>query len=133
MSDDTALTDRGELLHRQVHPHFIDDGHIGTQAFKPTTKDESELSISLGSLSTAEEAFVLYTTGYELPSAGVWSVTVEECGRLGLLARPDPLENPVLDSAHGFIDFRETSRKECGRLAKRLAAFARERGCQYSP
>lgn len=74
------LTDGDELLHRQVHPSFLQQGPVGSQAFRPTTKDQGQLSVSRGAMATAAEAFLLYTTELNLPSGGVWSVSVAECG-----------------------------------------------------
>lgn len=133
MSDESPLIDGQELLHRQVHPAFVQDGRVGSQAFKPTPKDQGMLSVARGSLSSAEEAFVLYTTRLELASAGVLSVTVAECEGVALKAFPDPLTEPVEDPAHAFIDFRPCKTSHIEKLAKRLAAMARDRGWQYQP
>lgn len=125
------LTNEDELLHRQVNPAFIQNGRVGSSAFKPTSKDEGQLSVSRDSVSSAEQAFIKFTQERGLKSAGVWSVTVGECSELKLAAFPDPLLEPVSDPAHAFVDFRAQASKGAERLAKRLAAFARERGCQY--
>lgn len=44
-TDPVPLSDAGELLHRQVHPNWIRDGRITSQAFRPTKKDDNKLSI----------------------------------------------------------------------------------------
>jgi hypothetical protein len=59
---DEILTDTEEMLFRQVHPSWVDDGVPSSQASIPTKKDEGELSIARGSLTTAEAAFKNYTT-----------------------------------------------------------------------
>jgi len=128
---EAPLDDPDELLHRQVHPSFVQHGRVGSQAFRPTQKDEGKLSISRGSCCTAEQAFLLYTRDRDLASAGVWSVTVAECRTLDLAAHAEPLDEPVVDDAHGFIDFRGLSGTLVTRLAKRLASLARDRGCQH--
>ncbi len=81
MRDDKPLSDPDELLHRQVHPAFIRNGRVGSQAFKPTPKDEGKLSVSRGAIASAQQAFLLYTEELKLPSAGAWSVSVAECSR----------------------------------------------------
>jgi len=132
MSDE-LLEDVDELLHRQVHPSFLQKGRISSQAFRPTPKDEDQLSVSRGSMTTAEDAYALYTEEKELESAGVWSVTVGECQTVDLKSYYQPAEEPVHDPAHGFIDFRGLTSNAKEKRSKRLAAMARARGCQFAP
>ena len=72
------LDDPEELLFRQVPPSWVDDGEPTSQAFRPTKKDEGELSVALGSLTTPEGAYVHHTLVLKLQSAGTWAVTVAE-------------------------------------------------------
>jgi hypothetical protein len=122
------LTDSDELLFRQVHPSWVDDGVPTSQAFTPTPKDEGELSIARGSLTTSDAAFKHYTTVEKLASAGTWAVTVGEANGAGLESFDD--DRPEL-LAHGFVDFRGLGRKEAKRKAMVLAARARERGRMF--
>ena len=41
---EVELVDPSEVLRRQVHPTFMDDGQPSSQAFVPTKKDEGKLS-----------------------------------------------------------------------------------------
>jgi hypothetical protein len=97
MSDEPQepLSDDTELLFRQVNPGFVRDGRIGSQAFRPTPKDQRMLSVARGALTTAEAAFVRHTECLKLSSAGTWAVTVGECAELGLPARPDEITTGV--------------------------------------
>lgn len=124
------LADAAELLHRQVHPSFLRDGRVSSQAFSPTPKDEGGLSVSRGALVSAEEAYQRHTAGRELKSAGVWSVTVEECGEVGLWAYADAEPE---DDAHALVDFRGLSKGQTEQKAKRLAELARRRGRLHPP
>lgn len=124
----TRLTDPDEVLFRQVHPSWVDDGVPTSQAFTPTPKDEGELSIALGSLTTAEAAFKHHTTVLKFASAGTWAVTVGEADDAGLESFDD--DQPDL-LAHGFVDFRGLGRKEAKRRGMLLAASARARGRLY--
>ena len=45
------------LLLRQIHPSFIQQGRVTSQAFRPTPKDEMKLSVYDGDQMTPEEAF----------------------------------------------------------------------------
>lgn len=124
----TLLTGQDEVLYRQVHPSWLDDGVPTSQAFTPTPKDKGELSIARGSLTTPEGAYKHYTTVLELASAGTWAVTVGEATDAQLESLSDPLHN---DPAHGFVDFRGLSKNEAKRRGMRLAASARARGRLY--
>ena len=45
------------LLLRQIHPSFIQAGHITSQAFRPTPKDQNKLSVYDGDQISAEDAW----------------------------------------------------------------------------
>jgi hypothetical protein len=127
-SGETPLTDLAELLFRQVHPGWVDDGVPSSQAFAPTSKDEGELSVARGSMTTAEAAYKHYTAVQQMQSAGTWAVTVGEAAALELTSFDAP-EPDV--PAHGFIDFRELGRKQSEKKGRLLAARARARGRLY--
>lgn len=130
------LKDPEEQLFRQVHPNFVRDGRPSGQAFRPTKKDESKLSVSRSALTTAKAAFELYTQKLELASFGVWAISVGECGAEGLAVLSDPLESPpskVADPSHAVVDFSGISNSQADARGLRLRRRATERGCLYSP
>lgn len=130
ISSESRLTSAPELLHRQAHPAFIRDGRISSAAFRPNSQDNGRLSVSRDSIVSAEEAFRRYT-GRGRDSCGVWSVTVGECNSLGLEAYEDGLAD---DPSHALVDFQPLpSKKQFEKVADKLAALARQRGCQYTP
>jgi hypothetical protein len=97
------LRDRTELLLRQVHPNFFQDGEPMNQAFRPTKADEGQLSVDRSSATDAEKSFVRHTETFGLKSVGVWGLLVGEVMDGGLETIQDEFpENP----AHCFIDFR---------------------------
>jgi hypothetical protein len=122
------LAHNTEALYRQVHPRWVDDGVPSHQAFTPTTKDAGQLSITRGSLTTAEDAYKHYTTVLNLDSAGTWAVTVGEADATGLKCFDEHMDDVP---AHGFIDFRGLSRRNAKKKGMILAAYARERGRLY--
>ena len=124
------LADPKELLYRQVHPSWVQDGVPSSQAFKPTKKDAGMLSVALGSKTSAEGAFNHYVQVLKLKSAGTWAVTVGEVTGAGLTSQAQPLDD---NPDHGFIDFRGRGRGEIERSAKMLLSKARDRGCMHSP
>jgi hypothetical protein len=119
-----------EVLFRQIHPSFLADGVVQSNAFKPTKKDEGKLSVSLASLTSAENAYLHHTTFLKMASAGVWAVTGKECIDNSLQGYHDSQPN---NQAHGFIDFRSKSNKQIDNAAKALKNHANKRGVVFLP
>ncbi|MEY3425479.1 MAG: hypothetical protein RL679_837 [Bacteroidota bacterium] len=130
------------LLHRQVHPSFIQKEQVSSQvfetekaqfilevssvAFTPTPKDEKKLSVYNGEKYSPKEAFEHFTKFYN--SGGVLSVKIEECRLISLSAIED--NNPF--DGHSFIDFSScTTNGEIKRNAKKLKKYALDRGWGY--
>ena len=118
------------LLLRQIHPSFVQDKFVTSQAFRPTPKDESKLSVYDGDQISPEAAFIHYTTIWKLNSAGVLAITVDECSGEGLPARPDPLPDCA---EHALIDFAGLSSNQCEKKSKKLKAKADVRGWLHKP
>ncbi|MBF0611884.1 MAG: hypothetical protein HQL55_12260 [Magnetococcales bacterium] len=115
------------LLLRQVHPSFVQDGRVTSQAFRPTLKDENLLSFYDGDMIKPEPAWEHYTRRPDCHSVGVMGVTVAECADLDLLARPDPDSFPE----HTVIDFSAYSKSQIEKKAKQLRAKAAARDWLY--
>jgi hypothetical protein len=115
------------LLLRQINPTFLQSGRVTSQAFRPTPKDESLLSVYDGDLITAERAWEHFSNIPGCRSTGVLAVTVTECAAQQLSARPDPATFPE----HAVIDFSGRSKTEVERKAKFLRSAAEARGWQY--
>ena len=115
-------------LWRQVNPHWVRDGRVTSQAFKPTKKDRNRLSVDNGDMVSAEEAYRSFTESYE--SAGVPAVSVAECQAELLPVVPDPQEGRP---AHAVTNFSGLSTSEVKRAAERLRDDAVRRGWQYQP
>jgi hypothetical protein len=131
------LTDAEELLYRQVHPSWMRDGRVSSQAFTPTKKDQGQLSTARSAMTSPKGAFRLHTEGRGLPSAGTWAVSVAECEAFELRVFHAPTTcppEPVADPAHAIVDFstlESNSRKDA--MGAKLAQRARERGCLFAP
>ncbi|MBF0611565.1 MAG: hypothetical protein G8345_14300 [Magnetococcales bacterium] len=117
------------LLLRQIHPNFIQDGRVSSQAFRPTPKDEDLLSVYHGDLITPEAAWTHFNGQPKCSSVGVMGVSVAECEELALSARPDPLPFPE----HAVIDFSTFSKSQIEKKAKQLRVRAEERNWLYQP
>jgi hypothetical protein len=60
------------LLLRQIHPSFVQQGRVTSQAFRPTPKDESKLSMYDGDQITPEASWRHYTVTLRFESIGFW-------------------------------------------------------------
>jgi hypothetical protein len=120
MSDD-------RLLLRQIHPSWLQNNRVTSQALKPTPKDSGKLSVYDGDMITAEDAWHHYTEKQRLRSIGVLAVSGCECNSLELPVLADPEPFPE----HVVVNFTGISRSQIERKAKTLTKFARMRGWQY--
>lgn len=116
------------LLLRQVHPNFMPDGQLSSQAFLPFPKDRGGLSVYDGELVSANDSFLHYTKTLGLASAGVWGVSNEEVTATGLISQPDSLSD---SPAHALIIFANKPEKEWRKLAKKLRVCALAHGCLH--
>jgi hypothetical protein len=101
------------LLYRQIHPSFIHQGRVTSQAFRPTPKDEQKLSVYDGDLITAPKSYEHYTETLRLQSCGVLGVLYEDCQLLDLPVTADS----QYFIEHALIDFSKFDRKETERKA----------------
>jgi hypothetical protein len=115
------------LLYRQIHPNFIQQNRVSSQAFRPTPKDEQKLSVYDGDQIEPVPAYQHYTGTLNLPSEGVMAVAVLECEETGLPACSDPDPFPE----HALIDFSAYSKNETEKKAKLLRAKAEKRNWLY--
>jgi hypothetical protein len=113
------------LLLRQIHPSFIQNGFPTSQAFRPTPKDESKLSVYDGEQITAELAFLHFTLTWKLASVGVMAFSVAECSEENLPTLADPLFDCP---EHALVDFSGLNDKQCYKKSKRLQDKSRTRG-----
>lgn len=115
------------MLLRQIHPSWVQEGNITSQAFQPTMKDEDRLSVYDGDRISPEESWEHYTKDLSFESVGVMGVTVKECKELGPIPKDDPIPFPE----HIVIDFSSFGSSATKRIAKKLKAKAVARGWQY--
>jgi hypothetical protein len=115
------VTDK-TLLFRQVHPSWIQNNRVTSQAFKPTPKDECKLSVYDGDLITAEQSWKHHVAS-GLASAGVLAVTVDECATQDLPV----FSSPAHFEEHAHIDFSALTPAQVKGSAKQLLRMAIER------
>jgi hypothetical protein len=124
------LTDKGEVLYRQIHPSFIDDGVPSKQPFMPTPKDAGKLSVDRAELTSAKESYALYT-GSGRQSVAVYGVSVGEFEEETIACFADPLseaEDQPENKAHAVADYSPHSSNQQKLKATRLKQKAITRG-----
>lgn len=116
-------------LWRQIHPSFVEGGHPGSQAFRPTPKDKGLLSFDDGSRIAAELAWHRYTVERGRQSLGVLGVLVGECASESLGVIPDGVPDPE----HVSLDFTGKSNGIRKAISKRLRDHALSLGWKFGP
>ncbi len=112
------------LLLRQIHPSFIQDGRVTSQAFRPTPKDEFLLSVDDGDRVTPEASWQRFTVNPACKSVGVQAVSQAECTAQGLNVIEDGNPHPE----HCSVDFTAFDKKSIEKKSKLLRAQAEMRG-----
>jgi hypothetical protein len=115
------LSDRAEILFRQVHPDLYDGEQPASSAFLPNHGDEGQLSTDRSSMTSPKDAHDLYV-GNNRKSVGTFGVTVGEFGEQGLSCFPDPVgptEITKANPAHATVDFSALGTSQQKKMAKR--------------
>ncbi len=112
------------LLLRQIHPSFVQDGRVTSQAFRPTPKDEFLLSVDDGDRVSAESCWQRFTTSAACKSIGMQAVSMAECAAQELPVIEDGAPHPE----HCAIDFKAFDKKTVEKKSKLLRAKAETRG-----
>lgn len=115
------------LLLRQIHPDFVQQGRPTSQAFRPTPKDENQLSVYNGAMISASASWHHYTETLKFESAGVMALSCAECSTEQL----NVIEDGVPFPEHCSIDFSGLNKSEVERKSKKLAAFAKNRDWRF--
>ncbi len=125
MGQSEGLTDGAELLMRQLHPSWVNNGRVTSLLFKPGRNDEGLLSTDRASKTTPAEAHDAHV-GQGLASDGVYGVSVSEAADLDLSSYDDPL--PPEKPAHAVIDMTGLSKRATDAKAGGLRDRATTRG-----
>jgi hypothetical protein len=135
------VTDATELLLRQVYEKWLEeDGQPSSMAFYPWRDvDDGCLSVDRAALTTAEDAFVRFTspqpTGFGQSSVGVWGLTVGETEAVGLSVWEDPVATTATapaNPAHALLEFGSLEKKRWKSTGRVLKLNARARGRLYA-
>ena len=125
------LTDNVEVLFRQVHPSFIEqNGEPSSAPFRPSDKDDNELSVDRSSMTTPSASFALYKSN-GFASDAVYGLSVEEFQAVQIPCKSDPIAQSSTQSAnpaHAIADFSAHGTNKQKTIAKRLKIAAINRG-----
>ena len=131
------LDDKDEVLFRQIHPSFIQDGEVSSQpfvptsqAFAPTPKDDGFLSVDRSSITSAGESYRLFTSNGHSSSA-VYGVTVGEFSDEAIQCIEAPIkatEKQAANEAHALANYNPHTAGQQKTKAKRLKQKAIARG-----
>lgn len=113
----------GTLLLRQIHPSFIQDGRVTSQAFRPSPKDEFLLSVDDGDRVSAEASWQRFIANPACKSIGVQAVSQAECIAQALPVIEDGIPHPE----HCSINYTAFDKKSMEKKAKLLRAQAEMR------
>jgi len=127
------LTNREEVLNRQVHPVQYDLAKgVLSAAFTPTPSHDFKLS-TLRERVGPEEAFRRHTQGAGLASLGTWPVEVGHACDQGLTCLDDAGLDRLPDD-HASVDFSAlSSRGKKQQAGRKLAERANELGPLHVP
>ena len=121
--------DSETLLLRQIHPSFVQNGRPTSQAFRPTPKDEKQLSVYNGAMIAAAASWHHYTGVLNSESAGVMALSYAEFANEQLSVFEDGSPFPE----HCSVDFSDLKESEVRKKSKKLAAYAKERDWLFQP
>ncbi|MFM0454150.1 hypothetical protein PQR21_27530 [Paraburkholderia nemoris] len=129
------LTAEAEVLFRQIHPNFIDDGEPSSDRFRPSEKDANMLSVDRSAVITADISHALYTSN-GLASAAVFGLTVGEFAQETVTCVEDPIDatdTTAANPAHALADYSAHTLKQQKLIAKKLKRAAIARGRLHPP
>lgn len=112
------------ILLRQVHPSFVQDGRVTSQAFRPTPKDDKQLSVYHGDMISASGSWEHFVAQAGCSSVGVMGASHRECVSQALPVVADG----VPFAEHASIDFAAFEENDIKKKAKVLARDAQSRG-----
>ena len=129
-----ALADGNELLFRQIHPSFMQNGSPTSQAFMPIPKDKGGMSVDRSSVYSASKSFHEYTVVNGFQSVAVFGLTVAEFAVEAIPCYSDPVPATngfAANPAHCIADFSGLHGSAQKNVAKRLKIVAVARGQKH--
>ncbi|MCK0510023.1 hypothetical protein [Aromatoleum buckelii] len=129
----SKLTNSSEVLFRQIHPNFLENGEPSSDRFRPSEKDLNKLSVDRSALTTAAQSHGLYTSNGRA-SAAVFGLSVGEFESEMISCHSDPVvgtDTAVENPAHALADYSAHTSQKQKLIAKKLKRLAVARGCLH--
>lgn len=117
-----------ELLWRQVHPRYFQEGVVLAEGFVGPKPDTSQISIVRQASRTSEEAEDYHRRTLGLETAGTWAVSVGEVQGAEGRCIDDASCDDVTTPGHAYIDLRHLNRTQRKVARVVLATAATNRG-----
>jgi hypothetical protein len=127
------LEDSEEVLLRQIHPTFFENGEPSSDRFRPSQLDKNLLSLDRNSMVSPAQSHANYE-GAGRKSAAVFGVTVGEFMIENIDCLHDPLDSTPVQAAnpaHASANYERHDLKQQKLIAKRLKRVAIARGCLH--
>lgn len=121
------------LVIREIHPNWIVNSRLSSQAFKPTKKDNSKLSLRNSEKISPIESYKFQTEKLNFQSAGNCAIKISEVAEVALQCIESPITTEPVDPSHCHIDFSGLTGGQIQTKADKLVNFARTRGFLYQP
>jgi len=124
------LTDHAEVLFRQIHPTYYQNGVPSKSRFMPQPNDNGFMSVDRGKLTTAAASHAAYLAAGK-QSAAVFGISVGEFASETLPCAEDPVEatdEKPANPAHALVDYTSFDEKTRRLISIRLWAKATSRG-----
>jgi hypothetical protein len=124
------LTDASEILLRQIHPKFIENGEPSSDRFRPSENDANMLSLDRAALVTPADSHLNYVEAGRA-SAAVFGLSVSEFQSEKVTCVEDPIEatgSTSANPAHSLADYSAHQLKQQKIIGKKLKRVAIARG-----
>jgi hypothetical protein len=124
------LTEGSDILLRQIHPKFIENGEPSSDRFRPSEQDANLLSLDREALVTPSESHANYTATGKLSEA-VFGLSVLEFQDENIICSEDPIvktETIPANRAHCLADYSAHALKQQKIIGKKLKRVALARG-----
>ncbi|HOY80018.1 MAG TPA: hypothetical protein PLN33_19555 [Hyphomonadaceae bacterium] len=128
IAEEHKLDNPEEVMLRQVHPNFVQEGRPASRAFRPNSDDSGLFSSDRSAIVTPQQAYEAYQHK-DRATGGCWGVTIDEYSALNLDSYSDPL---VDNGAHALVDFTPHEERLWRSLSKRIHKAAQDRGCLFT-
>ncbi|WP_288266518.1 hypothetical protein [uncultured Bifidobacterium sp.] len=124
-SGEEDITNSKDVCFRNVHPEFITNGTVSSQAFRPSDNDNGQLSTARSSKVGAQQHYQEFTH-FGHKSAGVYQISTNDIQEAGLrwVDNEANQEESLHMTGHAYLDYRIYSNSQIKKKARNLSRKA---------